>query len=134
MNREDKAVELRNSGYNCAQAVICASADITGLDEAAAFALTEGLGSGLGCTQGTCGALNAACMVISMQLSSCHLDHPDSKQTTYPIMRSMLADFQSQAGAIRCRDLKGIENGKILCECEECVRIACRLIDKYRRK
>ena len=61
MNREDYAVSLRNRGYNCAQAVICAFADQCDLSEEQLFAVSECFGSGLGCTEGTCGALTAAC-------------------------------------------------------------------------
>lgn len=38
MNREDYAVSLRNRGYNCAQAVICAFADQCDLSEEQLFA------------------------------------------------------------------------------------------------
>ena len=73
MKHEDIAVIKRNNGYNCAQAVLCAYAEELGMDEKQLFALSEGFGSGLGCTFGTCGALNAACMIQSAMSSTCHL-------------------------------------------------------------
>ena len=46
-SRIKKAVELRNDkGYNCAQAVLCAYADMFGLDESAAYKIAEGFGHG----------------------------------------------------------------------------------------
>ena len=36
-----------------------------------------------------------------------------------------------QAGAAVCRELKGIDTGRVLCEGEDCVRIGCRLVEKY---
>lgn len=50
MKHEDIAVIKRNNGYNCAQAVLCAHAEELGMDEKQLFALSEGFGSGLGCT------------------------------------------------------------------------------------
>ena len=131
MNREDYAVSLRNRGYNCAQAVICAFADQCDLSEEQLFAVSECFGSGLGCTEGTCGALTAACMLAGLTTSSRHLDHPDSKARTYMTERNVVHDFKQQAGALVCRDIKGLDTGKVLCECEECVRIAVRLAEQY---
>lgn len=129
MNHEEIAVSKRNQGYNCAQAVLCAYAKELNMDEKQLFVLSEAFGSGLGCTLGTCGALNAAAMVQSVLTSTGNLDHPDSKAITYPKVRNILKAFENEVGALRCRDIKGIETGKVLCECEDCVRIACRLID-----
>ena len=131
MNKEDIAVEKRNKGYNCAQAVVCSYCEDYGLNERDLFIASEALGTGLGCTLGTCGALNAACMVASMAKSTGHLEKPDSKGKTYPLARQITAAFKEEAGALQCRQIKGIDSGTVLCECEECVRIACRLIDRY---
>ncbi len=130
MNREDQAVALRNKGYNCGQAVACAYAEEYGIDTLSMFRMTEAMGSGLGCTLGTCGAINAACVIASLKMSTGNLDTPNSKGKTYPVAKQMVTLFEQEAGALRCRDIKGIETGKVLCECEECVRIACRIIDK----
>lgn len=131
MNHEDIAVQKRNHGYNCSQAVACTYCDILDIDEVTAFKLTEGFGSGLGSTLGTCGALNAIALIISMQTSTGNLEQPNSKGKTYPVIKKITNEFQNEVGALRCRDIKGIESGKILCECEECVRVACRILDRY---
>ena len=60
-----------------------------------------------------------------------HLNRPDSKARTYMMERSIVNDFEQQAGAITCRDIKGLDTGEVLCECEECVRIGIRLVEKY---
>lgn len=131
MNKEELAVELRNKGYNCAQAVICAYCDDFGISREQAFAISEAFGSGLGCSQGNCGALVGACMLLGLKTSSRNLEKPGSKGTTYVKERPLVQEFTEQVGALKCRDIKGIETGKILCECEMCVRIASRLVDKY---
>lgn len=131
MKREETAVEKRNRGYNCAQAVICAFEGMLDMDEKQLFAISECFGSGLGCTKGTCGALNGACMVISLLNSTANLEKPDSKAKTYMAERNIVNAFEQKAGALVCRDIKGIETGHVLCECEECVRIAVRLVEQY---
>ena len=132
MTKEDKAVMLgREHGYNCCQAVICAYAEEAGMKEEDLFRIAEGFGSGLGCTKGHCGALSAACMMAGIVKSTANLERGDSKGRTYAVTRDMVKDFEQEAGAVRCRDLKGIETGKVLYECEDCVRLGCRLIEKY---
>lgn len=134
MKKEDYAVSLRNSGYNCAQAVLCAFSEEIGMDEKDLFRLSECFGSGLGCTLGTCGALNGACMVIGYLSSSGNLNQPDSKGRTYMNERKIVQDFEQEAGALQCRVIKGIETGSVLCECEDCVRIAARLCNNWLQK
>ena len=51
-----RADELHNKGYNCAQAVACVFADELGMKESEVFRLMEGFGFGMG-TMGTCGAV-----------------------------------------------------------------------------
>ena len=132
MSREEKALKLRaEHGYNCAQAVICAYADRTDLSEKDLFRVSECFGSGLGCTLGTCGALNAACMMAGLMKSTANLERGDSKGKTYAVTRDMAKKFEATAGAVRCRDLKGLETGQVLYACEDCVRLGCRLIEKH---
>ena len=131
MNREEYAVSLRNHGYNCSQAVLCAFSDVLDTDEKTLFRISEGFGSGLGCTLGTCGALHAACMVVSLCVSSGNMENPDSKGKTYMNERNIVKKFEKEAGALQCCVIKGIETGVVLTECEDCVRIAVRLTERW---
>ena len=38
--------------------------------------------------------------------------------------REILQKFSEKSGATICKELKGAETGKVLCECPECVRNA----------
>jgi hypothetical protein len=42
----------------------------------------------------------------------------------------MLQEFKAAAGATICRELKGVDTGKVLCACDDCVRIAAMLVEK----
>ena len=68
--RREQAVKRRMSGYNCAQAVLCTYSDQCDLSEKELYQISEGLGGGLGCSLGTCGALNAAVMLAGLKYSS----------------------------------------------------------------
>lgn len=129
-SRTDAAAELHARGYNCAQAVACAYADLAGADEATLFAATEGLGLGMGGMDGTCGALSGACVVAGLKNSSVNLERPDSKASTYQLSRKMVERFGELSGATRCRDLKGVDTGCVLCTCPRCVENGCRVVEE----
>ena len=106
----------RKSEMNCCQAVLVAFADKLGKGEEELLRLGSGFGSGMGTMEGTCGALVGAIMVSSL-LS------PDGEARNNS--RAIMSRFKELCGgATICRDLKGIETGKMLCSCEDCVRNA----------
>jgi len=53
--REEKAIQLFQSGLNCAQAVLTAYADDFNFDKGLAMSLSCGFGGGMGRLQETCG-------------------------------------------------------------------------------
>ncbi len=58
MVRADKAVEINRSRRgNCSQSILMAYADLFDIDQKTAYAIGEGLSSGFGSGEGTCGAL-----------------------------------------------------------------------------
>ena len=56
----ERALENHHKGYNCAQAVACAYAELAGVDEETLFKLTEGFGFGMGDGKDVCGAITGA--------------------------------------------------------------------------
>ena len=106
----------RKAEMNCCQAVLVAFADQLGKSEDELLLLGSGFGSGMATMEGTCGALVGAIMVSSL-LS------PDGEARNNS--RAIMSRFKELCGgATICRDLKGIETGKVLCSCENCVRNA----------
>ena len=106
----------RKKEMNCCQAVLVAFADKLGKSEDDLLRLGSGFGSGMATMEGTCGALVGAIMVSSL-LS------PDGEARNNS--RAIMSRFKELCGgATICRDLKGIETGKVLCSCEDCVRNA----------
>ena len=115
--RGEKAATLKKSGSaNCCQSVLLAYADVLGKDEDALRRLGAGFAVGMGSMEATCGALIGAGMVAGLRLGP----SPAAVQAS----RKILASFQAKCGATICKDLKGLDTGKVLCECPECCRNA----------
>ena len=124
------ALEKHKKGYNCAQSVACAFCDKTDFDEKVMFRLTEGLGLGMGGMDGTCGAIAAAAVLSGTKCSTCNLEAPDSKGTSYRSSRACVAQFKEKNGSVVCRELKGVDTGKVLRSCDGCISDAVEIIAK----
>ena len=112
--RQEYAALLKRE-MNCCQAVVRAFADTLDMSEDKLMQLAAGFGAGMGTMEGTCGALVGAIMVAGLRTGG---------NGTIALSRKMLSRFKELCGATICRDLKGIETGKVLCSCEDCVRNA----------
>ena len=114
--RAEKAVELKNSGkYNCAQAVTAALADQTGLTEEQLKQVSAGFCAGMGNLEATCGALIGAGMIAGLKTEG---------KGTLGVTKQIQEEFGKRCGALKCKDLKTVTDGKPLCPCEDCVRNA----------
>lgn len=128
--RVDKVAEKHKSGYNCAQAVACAYCDLIGIDEETMFRLTEGLGLGMGGMEGTCGAISAAAVLAGLKISTADLEKPNSKGTSYKAAKACIAAFKEKNSTIVCRELKGVDTGKVLRACPDCICDAVAIIEE----
>ena len=120
MGKQEKAVQLKHDGCNCCQAVLCAFADECGMTESQLRQLGAGFGAGMGCMEATCGALIGAQILLGLK-----------KYAGKPVMgdaRALYQAFVQKCGASICKELKGRDTGKVLCECDDCVRTAAGLI------
>lgn len=114
--RADLAAQLKASGkYNCTQAVLKAFEDKLPIDADTLMKLSAGYAAGMGCMESTCGGLIGAVMVAGILSEG---------KSTPRIAKNMVSSFRQKCGATKCRDLKGIDTGKVLCPCPECVRNA----------
>lgn len=115
--REARAIENKKT-MNCAQAVALAFSDVVDVDEKTLLKLASGFGLGMGTAEGTCGTLSGAVMVAGLCAE---------KGQALSLAKEMTARFKSLCGgALACRDIKGIETGKTLCSCLDCVRYGAR--------
>ena len=99
--RGDLAKQLFKSGYNCAQAVLCAFTDLTELDEDTSKKISVGFGGGIGRMREVCGTFTGAVMALGAILASKEID----KGTGYAYIQELADTFKRDNGSIVCREL-----------------------------
>ena len=122
--RQELGARLKRE-MNCCQAVVRAFADTLPLGDAALMQLASGFGSGMGTMEGSCGALVGAVIVAGLRSQGIG---------TAALSRRIVPRFRELCGATVCRDIKGVETGKVLCSCEDCVRNAVLAADEVIEK
>lgn len=92
-------------GFNCAQSVLLAFEDLTGLDKQTAAVLASSFGGGLGRMREVCGAVSGAAMVLGLVKG--YSDPTDRKAKTehYKLIQDFCARFKEKNGSIVCREL-----------------------------
>ena len=116
------AEKKRCNSHNCAQAVVCTYCDLVGLPEQTALDIAGAYGTGMGNMEGTCGAVVGAGMIIGLATKDRNLSRAR--------MAQLMTRFQERNGATRCRLLKGIDNGKVLRDCPDCVADASEVLEE----
>ena len=122
MSKKEDAVQLKMSRHNCAQAVLCAYENETGLHAATLKKIGAGLGLGMGNMECTCGALSGAEIVLGL------LKHHG--KSVYPEASVLNERFRELCGSTVCKEIKGRDTGKILCSCEDCVKNAVGILEE----
>lgn len=115
INAEERALRAKeyfNNGYNCAQSVALAYADITTLDEKMVATITASFGGGLGRLREVCGAVSGMAFVASF-ISPCPMaDNAEAKKANYALVQEFAEQFRQKNGNIVCRSLLGLDRPK----------------------
>lgn len=130
MTKKELAISLHDKKYNCAQSVACAFADDLNIERELLFKMCEGFGFGMGCANGTCGAISGAIALIGLKNSDGNLEFPATKASTYQLSKELLQKFEAKNGATICRDLKGLSTGTPLRSCQGCIEDAVKLVQE----
>lgn len=130
MTKKELAIALHDKKYNCAQAVACAFAEEIGVEKEMLFKACEGFGLGMGGMQGTCGAISGAVMLAGFLNSDGNVENPGTKASTYQLSREIVQKFEEKNKASRCRDLKGVDTGKVLRSCPDCIMDAVEIVQE----
>ena len=88
------AEKKRCNSHNCAQAILHTYADVAGISEEAAMNIAGAFGGGMGCMEGTCGALVGAGLVLGLANKD--------KVKSMKQMRQVMTKFQERSGATQC--------------------------------
>ena len=128
MDKKELAIAYHDKKFNCCQAVACAFASEVGVSEEVLFKAGEGFGLGMGGMNGTCGAISAAAVLAGLKDSTGDLELANSKAVSYKDARECIARFLEKNQSVVCRDLKGVETGKVLRACPDCISDAVEII------
>ena len=104
MDHTIMAAELFTQGYNCAQAIAVAFADVTGLSKEDSARIVSAFGGGMGRLREVCGAVSGMFFVLSTLYGYDHPD-PDGKKALYTTVQELASQFREQAGSIVCREI-----------------------------
>lgn len=103
--RVERARRNFESGYNCAQSVFLAYADVVGLDHETAKKISLSFGGGMGRMREVCGTLSATLMLIGFRYP---VDDPadmEARTREYAMVQKAFVRFKGQFGTYLCREL-----------------------------
>ena len=100
------AADLFLKDCNCAQAVLVAFEDVTGMDRTLAAKLSSSFGGGMGRMREVCGAVSGMLMVAGILYGyedpgegDCH------KKAHYELVQELAGKFRAEVGSIICREI-----------------------------
>ena len=105
MGAKEKASALHESGFNCAQSVLCSCGAYTGLDEETALAVSGGFGGGCRCGE-ICGAVTGAVMAAGLCCRYSTEGDQETKDRIAALSRGLTGAFRERFGALRCEEIK----------------------------
>ena len=104
MNAEERgelAAQYFLKGYNCAQSVAMAFADLTPLSEDEIRRASHAFGGGFGRTRGMCGALASCGLILGFLLPETG-DIQADKTELYSRVQEMYRTFENTFGTTKC--------------------------------
>ena len=106
MDHRELAAELFLSGSNCAQAVVVAFCDVTGMKPQYAARLSSSFGGGMGRMREVCGAVSGMLMVAGLLYGYDDPgEHDVKKKAHYQLVQSLAGQFREEIGSIVCREI-----------------------------
>lgn len=109
--RGQKAFSYFKEGYNCAQAVVLAFADLIGMDEKALARVSSSFGGGMGRLREVCGAVSGMFFVAGALYG---YEEPGAagqqeKAAHYARIQELAGEYRAVNGSIICRELLGLD-------------------------
>ena len=104
MEHVDKALDLFESKFNCAQAVFASFSQELGLDEKQALKIGGCFGSGMRKGE-VCGACTGALMVLGLKYGQSEVGDRESKLKSDDVCVRFLEKFESLNGSYICNEL-----------------------------
>lgn len=110
--RIQKAVEFFMQGYGCCQSVVCAFADIYGLNNGMALRIAAGFGGGVGRMRMMCGTCSALVILAGLEKGQTRGEDREGKTACYQLVRELFDTFKQRNGSIICAELLQMQGVK----------------------
>ena len=107
MSHRALAEEYFRKGFNCAQSVVIAFRDLTGLTEGESARLASSFGGGLGRMREVCGTVSGMAIVAGILYGYDDPTRPGAVQGHYAFVQELAGRFREKNGSIVCRELLG---------------------------
>lgn len=98
-------MSLFSEGYNCAQSVVLAYADLLGMEEATLSRLSCSFGGGVGRLREVCGSVSGMALVAGMLYGYGGPETGKVKAEHYARIQELAKEFEAANGSIVCREL-----------------------------
>lgn len=105
MEIKKEATRLHESGFNCAQSVLCACWEYTGLSDDVALAVSGGFGGGVRCGE-ICGAISGAVMAVGMKYPYNDAQDAAARAQIANMTCCVTKAYKDKFGCVRCAELK----------------------------
>lgn len=132
---KEEAVALFKEKYNCCQAIFLPYSKLFGIDRDTALKMASGFGGGIARMGETCGAINAAVMVLGLKYGFTDNNDIDKKEKLNEIIKDFIKKFKSSHKNIYCRNLLTEDEGVIhkmhSGKCATIVEEICDLLNEY---
>ncbi|MDR2911712.1 MAG: C-GCAxxG-C-C family protein [Alistipes sp.] len=145
MTRAEIALE-KFGDFHCAQSVVYAFADDSGIDADTLLALATGFGVGIGRKQEVCGAVAGAVLLLGARYGRRANDSVGKTERSFDEIRLFMDEFTRTTGTIKCLDLLGgcdltTDEGRQKFQqqdlknkvCRKCIEKACELLQPHFR-
>lgn len=96
------------AGYNCAQSVYMAYADLFELDSTLAATISAPFGGGMGRLREVCGACSGMFLVAGLAVPVATPKDREAKAANYKLVQELAAEFKAENGSYICRELLGL--------------------------
>lgn len=138
-----QAVENFKNGYNCAQSVALAYADIYPVDVETVKMLSAPFGGGMGRLREVCGAVTGMFLILGMEYPVSDPNDKTTKTASYAAVQRTALTFKDKMGSYICADLLKIgrqpqspipddRNNEYYAKrpCAYCVAVAAKILGK----
>ena len=106
---KEAAGRLFSKGFNCAQSVLAARSDTTGISVSDSLKIATPFGAGMAMMQKTCGAVTGAYLVIGAKYGRVNPDDQAARDKTYSLIEEFNRRFMELHGSLSCRELLGVD-------------------------